>query len=134
VGADGPDVASGVVTVAPIHFEPLSDISGGRALSIGSRPVLRESVWDTHRVAEARSRQAVGLRNPDLVHSGRRGAVFDAVHSGFVDHPWRSTITVSNTRGRPIRLALADRALHLLLGASSCGGWVINRRCRRRRR
>jgi hypothetical protein len=24
VGADGPDVATGVVTVAPIHFEPLS--------------------------------------------------------------------------------------------------------------
>ena len=56
----------------------------------------------------------VGLRHPDLVHSGGRGAVFDAVHPSFVNRPCRTTITVWSTRAGRFVSLLADRALHFV--------------------
>ena len=61
--------------------------------------------------ARTNARWRVGLRHPDLVHSGRRGAVFDAVHPSFVNRPCRTTITVWSTRAGRFVSLLADRAL-----------------------
>jgi hypothetical protein len=69
-----------------------------------------------------------------LVHSGGRGAVFDAVRPSFVNRPCRTTITVwihgpaDSSRFWPTEHCTS------YLPTSSCGGWVINRRCWRRRR
>jgi hypothetical protein len=49
-----------------------------------------------------------------LVHSGGRGAVFDAVHPSFVNRPCRTTITVWSTRAGRFVSLFADRALHFV--------------------
>jgi hypothetical protein len=50
----------------------------------------------------------------NLVHSGRRGAVFDAVHPSFVNRPCRTTITVWSTRAGRFVSLFGRRALHFV--------------------
>jgi hypothetical protein len=58
-----------------------------------------------------------------LVHSGGRGAVFDAVYPSFVNRLCRTTITVWGTRVGRFVLLLADRALHFV-PADFIVGWL----------
>ena len=53
----------------------------------------------------ARVRRTVGLRHPDLVHSGGRGAVFDAVDPQLRQSALPDDDHSLGYTGRPIRLA-----------------------------
>jgi hypothetical protein len=57
-----------------------------------------------------------------LVHSGRRGAVFDAVHPSFVNRTFR-TITVWSTRPADSSRFWPTEHCTSYLPTSSCGGW-----------
>ena len=61
-----------------------------------------------------KARWRVGLRHRDLVHPGRRGAVFDAVRPSFVNRPPADDDHSLEYSGRPIRRFSADRALHFV--------------------
>jgi hypothetical protein len=92
---------------------------------------INRSVCATHIPAGT----GIGIRSAcgtlTLVHSGGRGAVFDAVHPSFVNRPCRTTITVWSTRAGRFVSLLADRAVPV---PADLIVRVINRPCRRRRR
>ena len=100
-GEDGPEPQTRNPAGAP-QQTPYTPASTTVALS-------QEALCCDHR-----QNPPVGLRHPHFVHSGRRGAVFDAVHPSFVNRPCRTTITVWSTRAGRFVSLLADRALHFV--------------------